>query len=75
MSVNRVSIGSDTGFSPDRRQAIIWANAGILLIGCLGVYLSEIWIEIHTSFKNFIQENAFENVFWKTADIYLGLNM
>ena len=25
-------IGSDNGLSPDRRQAIIWTNAGILLI-------------------------------------------
>ena len=29
-------IGSDNGLSPDRRQAIIWTNAGILLIGTLG---------------------------------------
>ena len=29
-------IGSDNGLSPDRRQAIIWTNAGILLIGPLG---------------------------------------
>ena len=26
-------IGSDNGLSPGRRQAIIWTNAGILLIG------------------------------------------
>ena len=29
-------IGSDNGLSPDRRQTIIWTNAGILLIGTLG---------------------------------------
>ena len=29
-------IGSDNGLSPDRRQAIIWTNAGILIIGPLG---------------------------------------
>ena len=29
------NIGSDNGLSPGRRQAIIWANAGILLIGSL----------------------------------------
>ena len=29
-------IGSDNGLSPGRRQAIIWTNAGILLIGHLG---------------------------------------
>ena len=39
-------IGSDNGLSPDRRQAIIWTNAGILLIGPLGTNFSEILIEI-----------------------------
>ena len=34
-------IGSDNGLSPGRRQAIIWTNAGILLIGCLGTNFSE----------------------------------
>ena len=34
--------------SPDRRQAIIWTNAGILLTGPLGTNLSAILIEIHT---------------------------
>ena len=41
-------IGSDNGLSPDRRQAIIWTNAGILLIGPLGINFSEISIEILT---------------------------
>ena len=45
-------IGSDNGLSPGRRQAIIWTNAGILLIGPLGTNFSEILIEIDTfSFK------------------------
>ena len=45
-------IGSDNGLSPDRRQAIIWTNAGILLIGPLGTNFSEILSEILTfSFK------------------------
>ena len=45
-------IGSDIGLSPDRRQAIIWTNAGLLLIGPLGTYFIEILIEILTfSFK------------------------
>ena len=44
--------GSDKGLSPGRRQAIIWTNAGILLIGPLGTSFSEILIKIHTfSFK------------------------
>ena len=41
-------IGSDNGLSPERRQAIIWTNAGILLIGPLGTNVSEILIEIQT---------------------------
>ena len=45
-------IASDNGLSPSRRQAIIWTNAGILLIRPLGTNFSEILIEIHTfSFK------------------------
>ena len=35
--VDKVTIiGSDNGLSPERRQAIVWTNAGILLIGPLG---------------------------------------
>ena len=46
-------IGSDNGLSPGRRQAIIWTNAGILLIGPLGTNFSEILIAIEIfSFKN-----------------------
>ena len=41
-------IGSDNGLSPDLRQAIIWTNVGILLIGPLGTHFSEISIEILT---------------------------
>ena len=33
-------IGSDNGLSPGRRQAIIWTNAGILLIRNLGTSFS-----------------------------------
>ena len=45
-------IGSDNGLSPGRRQAIIWNNARILLIGPLETNFNEILIEIHTfSFK------------------------
>ena len=34
--VNKAIIGSDNGLSPVRRQAIIWNNVGIMLIGTLG---------------------------------------
>ena len=46
-------IGSVNGLSPDRRQAIIWTNAGMLLIVTLRTNFNEILIEIHIiSFKN-----------------------
>ena len=41
-------IDSDNGLSPGRRQAIIWTNARILLIGALGTNVSEILIKICT---------------------------
>ena len=45
-------IASDNGLSPGQHQAIIWTNAGILLIGPLGTKFNEIFIEIHAfSFK------------------------
>ena len=51
--VNKLTIiGSYNGLPPDRRQAIIWTNAGILLIGPLGTNFREIFIRIHKfSFK------------------------
>ena len=45
---NLTIIGSDNGLSPGWRQAIIWTNAGILLIGPLGTNFSEIFTEIIT---------------------------
>ena len=48
-------IGSDNGLAPGRRQAIIWTNADILLIGPLEINFSEIVIDIQTlSFKKCI---------------------
>ena len=45
-------IRSGNGLSPGRCRAIVWTNAGILLIGPMGTNLSEILIEIITfSFK------------------------
>ena len=47
--VSKLTItGSGNGLSPERRQANIWTNAGILLIGTLGTNFSEILSEIHT---------------------------
>ena len=45
-------IGSDNGLSPGWRQAIICTNAGVLLIGPLGINFSDILIWIQKfSFK------------------------
>ena len=40
--------GSDNGLSPDRRQAIIWTNAIILLIRTLGTKFIQILSEMNT---------------------------
>ena len=45
-------IGSDNGLLPVRREAIIWTNAGILLIWPSWTNFNEMLIEIHAfSFK------------------------
>ena len=53
LTTGRVEIKPDEiGGCVGRRQAIIWTNAAMLLIGPLETNLSEILIEIHTfSFK------------------------
>ena len=45
---NLTIIDSDNGLSPGRRQAIIYTNAGILLIRPLGTNFNEMLIEILT---------------------------
>ena len=57
------SIGLDNGLSPDRRQAIIWTNAGLLLIGTKPQW------NFNRDFYIIIQENVFEIVVWKMAAI------
>ena len=64
--MNWVIIGSDNGLSPVRCQAVIWTNAGILLIGPLETNFSAILIGISNVF---IHENPFENVVWEMATI------
>ena len=59
-------IGSDNGLSPGRRQAIIWTNAGILLIWPLETKFSEFF---YRNSSIFIQENALENVVCQMASI------
>ena len=69
---NLTIIVSDNGLSPGRRQAIIWTNAGILLIGPLGTNLSEILIGIQIfSFKKMHLKMA--SAKWRP--LCLGLNV
>ena len=51
--VSKLTItGTDNGLAPGRRQAIIWTNAGILLIRTSRTNFSENWREIQAySFK------------------------
>ena len=65
-------IGSENGLSPGRRQAIIWTNDEILLIGPLGTNFNESSIEIHTfSFKK-IHLKLSSGKWWPFC---LGLNV
>ena len=66
--VSRLTIiGWDNGLSPIRRQAIIYSNAGLLLIAHLGTNISEILIK---NTKRFIHENAPENIACETAAFF-----
>ena len=65
-------IGSDNGLSPERRQAIIWTNAGILLIGPLETNFSEILIEIQTFSLKIIRLKMSSA---KCCSFCLGLNV
>ena len=59
---NLAIIGSDNGLSPGRRQAIIWTNDGILLIGSWGTNFIEILTEIQTfPFKIYIWKYSLQN--------------
>ena len=63
---NLTIIGSDNALSPCWRQAIIWAIAGVLLIGPLGTNFSEI---SNRNLYIFIQGNGFENIVCKMPSI------
>ena len=66
-----VSIGSDNDLSSDRREAIIWTDAGILVIKPLGTNFSEV-----QNTKLSINENAFENIVCEIAAFFVpGVEM
>ena len=75
MMENKAIIGTDNGLSPECHEAIIWNNAGILLIRPLGTNFSDhgdILIEIHTfSFKKMHLEMLSE----KRLPSCLGFNV
>ena len=58
--------GSDNGMSPGRRQAIIWTNARVLLIGPWEQTLMKFF---YRNLHIFIQENPFQNMVWNVASI------
>ena len=69
---NLTIIGSDNGLVPDWCQAIIWTNAGILLIQTLGTNFSEILSKIYAfSFKK-MHSKMLSAKWWQ---ICLGLNV
>ena len=68
---NLIIIAPDNGLSPGRRQAIIWSNVGILVIGPIGTNFSETAIKIHIfSFKKI----HFKMLSGKWQPICLDLN-
>ena len=69
---NLTITGLHYGLLPGRRQAIIWSNAGILLIRTFGTNFSEILSEIHTSSFNKMHLNMSSE---KWQPFCLGLNV
>ena len=66
-------VGSNNDLPPGRYQAIIWINAGILLIRPLEITFSEIIIDIYTfSFKKMHLKTSSRSLWWPFC---LGLDM
>ena len=63
--MNQVSIGSDNGLPPIRRQAIISTNAGLLSIEPQ----EQLQWNYNQNTEIFIEENAFENIVCEMAAI------
>ena len=58
-------IGSDNGLSPDRRQAIIWTNAGWIIVNWTLANIFQWKFNQNTAI--FIEENAHENIVCEMA--------
>ena len=76
---NLITMGSDNGLSPSWRQAIIWTNTGILLIGPLGTNFNEIVIKIQTFSLNYRLQNGGHlvsaSVCWHYSCIFINIDM
>ena len=70
---NSIIIASHNGLSPDRRQAIIWTSAGILLITPLGTNFREMFREMFIKILTFSLKKMFENVVCELEAICLCL--
>ena len=71
--VNKLTIiGSDNGLSPGQPQAIIWTNAGILLIRNLGTSFNDILSEIRISLSKKLHLYMLST---KWRQFFLGLNV
>ena len=70
-SVNKAIIGSDNGLLPGQCQAIIWTNAGIMLIWPLQTNFSEMLIEIQI----FSLKKIHLKMLWKRRPSCLCLNV
>ena len=66
---NLTIIGSDNGFPPGRHQAIIWANAGILLLH------PKEQISNFTPDTFSFTKNAFENIVCKNVGHFISASM
>ena len=70
--MRQLTIGSDNGLSPGRRQAIIWINDGILLIRPIGTNFSEILMGNQT-FSFMKMHLKMSSARWRP--FYLGLSV
>ena len=69
---NLTIIGSDSGLSPDRRQATTWTIDRISLMGPLGTNFSEMLIKIHTFSSKKMHLKTLSEKRWTFC---LGLNV
>ena len=72
--VNKLTIiGLNNGLSPGRHQAIIWTNAGALLIGPIGTDYNENFI--NSNFIHFHSRNSILVCLTNGVHFFLGLNV